>query len=120
LKPQEFFLEEINGPVCQRNADLSHNGTIFNGLSFFEWLERDTDPSPASSALVKKGKSHTSTPPIGHMACTKPHCLYKGALYIYIFTFPSLPRTISKWVSREQDEYWNYNDLSLTKFHFHI
>jgi len=101
-------------------GDLSHNGTIFNGLSFFEWLGRNTDPSPLSSAVVKKGKNYTFTPPVGHMACTKPHCLYKGALYLYFFTFPSLPRAISKWVSVEQDEYLNYNDLSLTKFPLNI
>ena len=57
---------------------------------------------------------------LGHTACTKPHCLYKGALYLYLFTFPYLPRIISKWVSHEQDEYLNYNDLSLTKFPINI
>ena len=104
--------------MCQRNSDLSHNGTIFNGLSFFEWLGHDTDPSPPSSAMVKKGKNYTSTPPVGHTACTKPHCLYKGALYL--LTFPSLPRAISKWVSRDQDENLNYNDLSITTFPLNI
>jgi hypothetical protein len=28
--------------------------------------------------------------------------------------FSSVPRTISKWVSVEQDDYLNYNDLSPT------
>jgi hypothetical protein len=31
--------------------------------------------------------SYTSTPPIACMACTEPHCLYKGALYFY-WVFP--------------------------------
>ena len=35
----------------------------------------DADPSPPSSAVVKKEYSYTSTPPMGHTACTKPHCL---------------------------------------------
>ena len=106
--------------MCQRNGDLSCNGTVFNGLSIFEWVGHDTDRSPPSSAVVKKKKSYTTTPPLGHTACTKPHCLYKGALYLYLFTFSYLPRKISKWVSREQDEYPNYNDLSLTKFPLNI
>ena len=43
----------------------------------------DADPSPPSSAMVMKGYSYTSTPPIGRTACTEPQCLYKGALYFY-------------------------------------
>jgi len=41
----------------------------------------DADPSPTSSAMVKKEQSYTSTPPMGCTACTEPHCLYRGALY---------------------------------------
>ena len=41
---------------------------------------RDADPSHPSSAVVKKGYSYTSTPPMGRTACTEPQCLYKGAL----------------------------------------
>jgi len=48
---------------------------------------RDADPSPPSSAVVKKGSSYTSTPPIGHTACTEPQCLYKGALYLYLLHY---------------------------------
>ena len=33
-----------------------------------------------SSAVVKKEKSYTTTPPMGRTACTEPQCLYKGAL----------------------------------------
>ena len=43
---------------------------------------RDADPSPPSSAVVKKGQSYTSTPPMGRTACTEPQCLYKRALYV--------------------------------------
>ena len=50
-----------------------------------EWPGHDADPSPPSSAEVKKGYSYTSTPPMGHTACTKPQCLYKGTLYLYIY-----------------------------------
>jgi hypothetical protein len=31
-----------------------------------------------------KEQSYTSTPPMGRTACTKPQCLYKGALYLYV------------------------------------
>ena len=34
--------------------------------------------------------------------------------------FPFMPRTISKWVSAEHDDYQNYNDLSPTKFPVNI
>jgi len=40
---------------------------------------RDTGPSPPSSAVVKKEWNYTSAPPLDHMACTEPQCLYKGA-----------------------------------------
>ena len=43
---------------------------------------RDADPSPPSSAVVMKGWSYTSTPPMGRTPCTEPQCLYKGALYL--------------------------------------
>ena len=46
---------------------------------------RDADPSPPSSAVVMKGKSYTSTPPMGRTACTEPQCLYKGSLYLYFY-----------------------------------
>ena len=38
---------------------------------------RDADPSPPSSAVVKKEQSYTSTPPMGRTAYTEPQCLYK-------------------------------------------
>ena len=47
--------------------------------------ERNADPSPPSSAVVMKGYSYTSTPPIGCTVCTEPQCLYMGALYLYIY-----------------------------------
>jgi len=32
-----------------------------------------------------KKQSYTSTPPMGRTACTEPQCLYKGALYLYLY-----------------------------------
>jgi hypothetical protein len=32
-----------------------------------------------------KEQRYTSTPLMGHMACTEPQCLYKGALYLYFY-----------------------------------
>jgi len=48
---------------------------------------RDADPSPPSIAVVMKEYSNTSTPPMGHTACTEPQCLYKGALYLFFYIF---------------------------------
>ena len=47
---------------------------------------RDADPSPPSSAVVKKGYSYTSTPPTGRTACPEPQCLYNGALCLPYLT----------------------------------
>ena len=59
---------------------------LYNGYLVFpggkERPGRDADPSPPSSAVVKKRKSYNSTPPRGRTACTEPQCLYKGALYL--------------------------------------
>jgi hypothetical protein len=45
---------------------------------------RDADLSPPSSAVVMKGYSYTSTPPMGHTACTGPQCLYKGCTLTFL------------------------------------
>ena len=31
--------------------------------------------------------SYTSTPPMGHTACTEPQCLYKGAVYLCLYLY---------------------------------
>ena len=46
---------------------------------------RDADPSPLSSAAVKKEQCYISTPPMGRKACTEPQCLYKDALYPFLY-----------------------------------
>ena len=51
-----------------------------------EQLGHDANPSPPSNAVVMKGQTYTSTPPMGHTACTQPQCLYKVALYLYLNT----------------------------------
>jgi len=48
---------------------------------------RDADPSPPSSAVVMKGYSYTSTPPLGRTACTEPQCLHNGALYLTVYFY---------------------------------
>ena len=55
---------------------------------------RDADRSPHSSAVVKKGQSYTSTPPIGRTACTEPQCLYKGVLNLYLWSRKSRAITV--------------------------
>jgi len=57
------------------------NGSFLGGK---ERPGRDADPSPPSSAVVKKEYSYTSTLPMGRKASTEPQCLYKGALYLYL------------------------------------
>ena len=63
---------------------------LYSGYRVFpgckERQGRDPDPSPPSSAMVKKEKSYTSTSPMGRTVCTEPQCLYKGALYLLVFT----------------------------------
>jgi len=31
--------------------------------------------------------TYTSTPPMGRTACTEPQCMYKGALYLYLYFY---------------------------------
>jgi hypothetical protein len=62
---------------------------LYNGYRVYpagkERPERDADPSLPSSVVVIKEKSYNSTPPMGRTACTEPQCLYKGALYLYLY-----------------------------------
>jgi len=37
--------------------------------------------------------TYTSTPPMGLKACTEPQCLYKGALYLYLYLYSPMGRT---------------------------
>ena len=57
---------------------------LYNGYRVFTGGRvrpgRDADPSPPSSAVVKKEYSYTSTPPITRTACTEPQCLYSKAI----------------------------------------
>jgi len=57
---------------------------------------RATDPSPPSSAVIKKEQSYTFTPPMSRTACTEPQCLYKGTLYTF-FTVISSIKTSHGW-----------------------
>jgi len=44
-------------------------------------------PYPLLLPCLKKGYSYTSIPPMGRTACTEPQCLYKGALYLYLYLY---------------------------------
>ena len=61
---------------------------LYNGYRVFpggkERPGRDADHSPPSSAVVMKGESYISTPPMGHTACTEPQCLTRVT---FTFTF---------------------------------
>ena len=50
---------------------------LYNGYQVFPGRKErpgcDADPSPPSSAVVMKGQSYTSTPPMGHTAGTRVH-----------------------------------------------
>ena len=56
----------------------------------------DADPSPPSSAMVKKEQSYISTSPMGRTACTEPQFLYKGALYLTIIKKDGLETNLRK------------------------
>jgi len=62
---------------------------LYNGYRVFSVGKvrpgREFGPSPHSSAVVKKEYSCTSTLLISRTACAKPQCLYKGALYLYLY-----------------------------------
>jgi hypothetical protein len=57
---------------------------LYNGYRVFpggkERLGRDADPSPPSSAMVMKGYSYTSIPPMGRTACTRVHFTFLPVL----------------------------------------
>jgi len=80
----------VGGEIYRTSPDWPWGppSLLYNGYRVFpggkERPGRDADPSPPSSAVVKKGLSYTSTPPMGCKACTEPQCLYKGALYLYL------------------------------------
>ena len=75
---------------------------LYNGYRFFpggkERPVRDTDPSPPSIAVVMKGQSYTSTPPMGRRACTEPQCLYKGAIYLFFTLLDLKPQLESLYI----------------------
>ena len=68
---------------------LGPHSLLYNGYRVFpgrkEWPGRDADPSRTSSAVVKKEQSYNSAPSMGCTACAEPQCLYKGALYLYLY-----------------------------------
>ena len=94
---------------------------LYNGSRVFpggkERPGRDADPSPPSSAVVKKGQSYTSTPPMGRTARTQPQCLYKGALYLYQPSFNYAKESVkilSKFVYKHLRRYSNTSVFILT------
>ena len=61
------------------SANLLYNGyRVIPGGK--ERPGRESDHSLSSSALVKKEKSYTTTPPMDRTACTEPQCLYSTAI----------------------------------------
>jgi len=49
-------------------------------------------PVQSVSACTKVPFTYTSTPPMVRMACTERQCLYKGALYLYLYLYsPYVP-----------------------------
>ena len=82
-----------DGPAIEsrwgaRFSEPVQTSFLYNGYQVFpggkERPGRDADPSPPSTAVVKKGKSYISTLFVGRTACTEPQCLYKGDLYLYL------------------------------------
>ena len=48
------------------------------------WVVRPVQ-SLSACTRVHFNFTYTSTPPMGRTACTEPQCLYKGALYLYLY-----------------------------------
>jgi len=46
--------------------------------------------------MVMKQYNYTSTPPTGRTACTEPHYLYKGALYLLLLPPGVNPIAVNK------------------------
>ena len=61
---------------------------VYDGYWVFpggkEQPRRDADPSPPTSAVFKTEQSYNSTP---CAASTEPQCLYKAALYLYLYLY---------------------------------
>ena len=43
--------------------------------------------SLSTCKIVHYNFTYNSTPPIDRMACTEPQCLYKGAVYLYLYLY---------------------------------
>ena len=78
-----------NFPHLSRPCPGAHPTSCTTDTGSFPGLKsgrgRDADPSPPSSAVVKKEQSYTSVLPMGRTACTEPQCLYKGDLNLYLY-----------------------------------
>jgi hypothetical protein len=80
---RDFSTSVQTGPVAHPASCITGNGS-FPGGSLRPG--RDANPSPPSSAVVKKEYSYTSTSPVGRKTFTEPQCLYKGAIYLTLIT----------------------------------
>ena len=89
---------------------------LYNGYRVFPGGKgrpgREADPSPPSSAVVMKGQSYTSTPPMGRTACTEPQCLYMGDLYLYLL--PRNPQYLIRLVNEKIKGSFKYSKCSWT------
>jgi len=56
---------------------------VFPGGKERPW--RDPDSSPSYSAVGYERAKLYLYPPMGRTVCTKPQCLYKDALYLYLY-----------------------------------
>jgi hypothetical protein len=84
----------LSRPALGPTQPPVHGYRVFPGGK--ERRGRDADPSPPSSAEVIKEHNYTSTPPTGRTACTEPHCLYKGALYLLLLPPGVNPFAVNK------------------------
>ena len=88
---------------------------LYNGYRVFPGVKerpgRDADPLPPSSAVVMKGYSYTSTPPMDRTACTEPQCLYKGALYLFMYGWKTWFLTLTWKNTKGQPGYDSWYDV---------
>jgi hypothetical protein len=74
----------------------------------------NSTPPMGRTACTEPQYSYTPTPPMGRTACTEPQCLYKGALYLYIYSHTWYEVHLFCWFPLR-----NFITLSLYFFNFY-
>ena len=95
---------EAKFPAAIQTGPGAHPVSCTMGTRVFpggkERLARDADPSPPSSAVVKKEWSYTSTSPTDRTAYTEAPCLYRTSVPVQRCTLPLPIPLLPLWTVR--------------------